>query len=69
MKEHVAMLAEKSGDFNSIILLRKEEFVDHPCLDNYEKLIRGIHQGGNKGVGIELFEDRHSQRTGRSKSR
>ncbi|TVL99851.1 MAG: hypothetical protein CV087_16530 [Candidatus Brocadia sp. WS118] len=39
LREHIAKLAEKSGDYNSILLLRQEEFLDSPCLANYNKLI------------------------------
>jgi len=40
LKEEVAILAEKSGDFNSIVLLRQEELLEYPSLVNYEKLIK-----------------------------
>lgn len=40
LKEQVATLAEKSGDFHSIVLLRQEEFSEYPSLVNYEKLIK-----------------------------
>lgn len=48
LKEHIATLAEKSGDFNSILLLRQEEFLDYPSLENYEKLIRASKNTKNE---------------------
>lgn len=39
LREHIAKLAEKSGDYDSIVFLRQEEFLDSPCLENYNKLI------------------------------
>ncbi|GAN33135.1 MAG: SWIM zinc finger domain-containing protein [Candidatus Brocadia sp. AMX2] len=39
LREHIAKLAEKSGDYDSILFLRQEEFLEYPCLKNYNKLI------------------------------
>ena len=38
LREHIAKLAEKSGDYDSILFLRQEEFLEYPCLKNYNKL-------------------------------
>lgn len=44
LREHIVKLAEKSGDYNSIVSLRQEEFLDSPCLKNYNKLIEAAEK-------------------------
>jgi len=39
LREHIAKLAEKNGDYDAVVSLRQEEFLDSPCLSNYSKLL------------------------------
>ena len=48
LREKIAKLAEKEGDYNSIVVLRQEEFLARPCLENYEELLKAAKNTGNK---------------------
>ncbi|MBT3878964.1 MAG: SWIM zinc finger domain-containing protein [Candidatus Scalindua sp.] len=49
LREKVATLAERSGDYDSIVLLRQEEFLNYPSLKIYNKLIKAaVHTKNRK---------------------
>ncbi len=51
LKEKIAELAKSSGDYDMILLLRQEEFLNYPCLENYDKLIKAtIHTKNTKEI-------------------
>ncbi len=48
LREKVVTLAERSGDYSSIVLLRQEEFLSHPSLEKYNKLMKASVRTKNK---------------------
>lgn len=48
LREKIAKLAQKSGDFHSVLSIRQEEFLEYPSLNSYNALLRAAVKTKNK---------------------